>query len=258
MRLQSMVFVAIVHILAMGLVVYLAEFVRETAYIRSQIHRSEKLNLISELAASVAHEVRNPLTVVRGFVQLLREDSNPKNKEYIHLMLTELDRAEFIISDYLNLAKPQAGVTDKFDVSETAHEVIEIMSSFALMNGVHIQLLTDRELFVRGEKVKIKQALMNLLKNGIEAMNDNEGVIKVSVVKSGPNIVVCIRDQGEGMTNEQIENLGLPFYSTKEKGTGLGLMVTFRIIESMGGSLEFESDRGKGTTATIRIPALAE
>jgi two-component system sporulation sensor kinase B len=254
-RLEPMFVVSVVNVLAMGGVVHLIEFIRESHIIRHQIERSEKLNLVSELAASVAHEVRNPLTVVRGFVQLLREESNPKNHEYIKLVLTELDRAEFIISDYLSLAKPEADVMYRIEMTDTVKEVAALMSSYAVMNGVEIVTETSTPMYVNSNSVKLKQALMNLMKNGIEAMPQG-GVLYVTTEFAQTDVIITIRDEGEGMSAKQIEQIGLPFYSTKDKGTGLGLMVTCRIIEAMNGKISFSSEIGSGTQVTIRLPAV--
>ncbi|KQL45697.1 sporulation kinase [Brevibacillus choshinensis] len=254
-RLVPIVNISYLYILTIGATVYLVEFIRESYMIRIQIERSEKLNLISELAASVAHEVRNPLTVVRGFVQLLREETNPKNYEYIKLVLTELDRAEWIISDYLNLAKPQGDVMSRVELTHIVSETTALMSSYAVMNGVEIVTRAEPGLHVISNPVKLKQALMNLMKNGIEAMTEG-GSLHVTVEQANSSVVIVIRDEGEGISPEQIRQIGLPFYSTKEKGTGLGLMVTCRIIEAMQGTILFESELGKGTQVIIQLPAV--
>ncbi|MFJ9499106.1 ATP-binding protein [Brevibacillus centrosporus] len=253
-HLMPIVTVSFLYLLTLLGTVYLVEFIRESYMIRLQIERSEKLNLISELAASVAHEVRNPLTVVRGFIQLLREETNPKNREYIKLVLNELDRAEFIISDYLNLAKPQADVMERIELSQIVVEVTALMSSYALMSGVEVVMQSKGQAHVISNSSKLKQALMNVMKNGVEAM-PRGGSLYVSVGMDGNLAVVRVHDQGEGMLPEQIEQIGLPFYSTKEKGTGLGLMVTCRIIEALNGRILFESERGKGTQVIIHLPA---
>ncbi|MGK5507146.1 ATP-binding protein [Brevibacillus formosus] len=253
--LEPLVEIGYLALIVQGGAVYFIEFIRESHIIRKQVERSEKLNLISELAASVAHEVRNPLTVVRGFVQLLREETNPKNVEYIRLVLNELDRAEFIISDYLNLAKPHSETLERLEIAHTVKEVTAIMSSYSVMNRVEIACETESGLFVESNAVKLKQALMNLMKNGIESMGQG-GILHVTVRAAGNYHVITIKDEGEGMTPEQIEQIGLPFYSTKEKGTGLGLMVTCRIIEAMQGTIRFQSERGHGTQVTIQLPAV--
>lgn len=254
-RMEHIVNVSLIYILTIVGIIYLVEFIRESYIIRIQVERSEKLNLISELAASVAHEVRNPLTVVRGFVQLLREETSPKNHEYIKLVLTELDRAEWIISDYLNLAKPQGDVMSRVELTHIVSETTVLMSSYALMNGVEIVTRAEPGLYVISNPVKLKQALMNLMKNGIEAMAEG-GSLYVTVELANSSVVIVICDEGEGISPEQIGQIGLPFYSTKEKGTGLGLMVTCRIIEAMQGTIHFESELRKGTQVIIQLPAV--
>lgn len=255
-HLRPIAELGILSLIVFGAVTYLMEYIRESYIIRIQVERSEKLNLISELAASVAHEVRNPLTVVRGFVQLLGEETKPHKNEYIRLVLNELDRAEYIISDYLNLAKPQADVKSRLEITSIVGEVATLMASYAVMNGVEIVTNSKAQLFIYSNSSKMKQALMNLMKNGIEAMQQNGGVLYIKVDRIDEHIVIYIRDEGTGMSKEQIAQVGLPFYSTKEKGTGLGLMVTCRIIESMAGSVQIKSELEKGTLVTIRLPAV--
>ncbi|MGG1663750.1 ATP-binding protein [Brevibacillus sp. NRS-1366] len=255
-HLRPIAEIGVLSLVVFGAITYLMEFIRESYIIRIQVERSEKLNLISELAASVAHEVRNPLTVVRGFVQLLGEETKPHKNEYIRLVLNELDRAEYIISDYLNLAKPQADSKSRLEITSVVGEVAALMASYAVMNGVEIVTNSREELFIYSNSAKVKQALMNLIKNGIEAMQQSGGVLFIKVERINEHIVIYIRDEGVGMSKEQIAQIGLPFYSTKEKGTGLGLMVSCRIIESMAGTVQIKSEQGKGTLVTIRLPAV--
>ncbi|WP_167568967.1 ATP-binding protein [Brevibacillus migulae] len=236
------------------LAVIFAGYLRETALMRIQLQNSEKLTLISELAASVAHEVRNPLTVVRGFVQLLRDGVDKERKEYIKLVLAELDRAEFIISDYLNLARPQDEMIETFDAAEMMREIKQVMFSYALMNRVQLKAhLEEGALYTRGDKLKCKQALMNLIKNGIEAMPGG-GTIVLSAERIAQQVMLRITDTGQGMSPAQLKQMGQPFFTTKEKGTGLGLLVSIRIVEAMGGTIHFASELGKGTEVTVMLP----
>nr|WP_239534546.1 HAMP domain-containing sensor histidine kinase [Priestia taiwanensis] len=235
--------------------VYLKEYMQENAVIRTKTQQSEKLNVISELAASVAHEVRNPLTVVRGFIQLMQQNKVDGNEEYFKLVLTELDRAENIISDYLNLAKPQMEEKKHIHLTRLIHEITTLMSSYAMLKGVFLQVYVDDDLYVVGDEVKLKQAIVNVLKNGIEAITEMRGYIKISATKEQNKIVIKVKDTGDGMTKDQLLRLGQPFYSLKEKGTGLGLMVTFRIIESHEGIIEYFSEEGDGTEVVITLPA---
>ncbi|MFD3447944.1 ATP-binding protein [Microbacteriaceae bacterium 4G12] len=246
---------ALTMAVTMTVQIYLTEYLYENALLRVEMQKSEKLNIVSELAASVAHEVRNPLTVVRGFIQLLQGTSDIKNREYMYLVLAELDRAEQIISDYLNLARPQIEKKEYISLSSQLIEMQTLMASFAAMRGVYLQVDIASNLYTIGDKVKLKQAIMNIVKNGIEAIQENKGYLKVIAVQEGDQIIIKVKDNGIGMTKDQLARLGQPYYSLKEKGTGLGLMVTFRIIQAHNGKVTYKSNFGAGTEATITLPA---
>ncbi|WP_017151083.1 sensor histidine kinase [Bacillus bingmayongensis] len=250
------IFASLIMVMTMVFQVYLTEYLNENALLRTEMQKSEKLNIVSELAASVAHEVRNPLTVVRGFIQLLESTEDMKNKDYMRLVLAELDRAEQIISDYLNLARPQIEKKEHICLSAQLIEMTTLMSSFAAMQGVYLQVEISENLYTIGDKTKLKQAIMNIVKNGIEAIQENKGYLKVTAIQKDDVIIVRVKDSGVGMTKEQLARLGQPYYSLKEKGTGLGLMVTFSILQAHNGTLEYKSESGKGTEAIITLPAI--
>lgn len=250
------IFASLIMVMTMVFQVYLTEYLNENAILRTEMQKSEKLNIVSELVASVAHEVRNPLTVVRGFIQLLESTEDVKNKDYMRLVLAELDRAEQIISDYLNLARPQIEKKEHICLSAQLIEMTTLMSSFAAMQGVYLQVEISESLYTIGDKTKLKQAIMNVVKNGIEAIQGNKGYLKVTAMQKDETIVIRVKDSGVGMTKEQLARLGQPYYSLKEKGTGLGLMVTFSILQAHNGTLEYKSESGKGTEAIIILPAV--
>ncbi|WP_459499681.1 ATP-binding protein [Bacillus sp. C1] len=250
------IFASLIMVMTMVFQVYLTEYLNENVLLRTEMQKSEKLNIVSELAASVAHEVRNPLTVVRGFIQLLESTEDVKNKDYMRLVLAELDRAEQIISDYLNLARPQIEKKEHICLSAQLIEMTTLMSSFAAMQGVYLQVEISENLYTIGDKTKLKQAIMNIVKNGIEAIQENKGYLKVTAIQKDDVIIVRVKDSGVGMTKEQLARLGQPYYSLKEKGTGLGLMVTFSILQAHNGTLEYKSESGKGTEAMITLPAV--
>ena len=177
------IFASLIMVMTMVFQVYLTEYLNENAILRTEMQKSEKLNIVSELAASVAHEVRNPLTVVRGFIQLLESTEDVKNKDYMRLVLAELDRAEQIISDYLNLARPQIEKKEHICLSAQLIEMTTLMSSFAAMQGVYLQVEISESLYTIGDKTKLKQAIMNVVKNGIEAIQGNKGYLKVTAMQ---------------------------------------------------------------------------
>lgn len=231
----------------------LVEYSRKLETFNNDLQRSEKMEIISELAASVAHEVRNPLQVTRGFLQILGERSDHKEREYMHMAIAELDRATVIISDFLTFAKPGLETIERLDVSEELRHVSGILSPLANLQGGVIELDLQSELCVIGSSAKFKQAFINIIKNSIEAIQDN-GLIRITAWKSEGHVMISVRDNGEGMSSSELARLGEPYYSNKTKGTGLGLMVTFRIIEAMEGTTEFQSEKGEGTEIIIKLP----
>ncbi|MDQ0901017.1 MULTISPECIES: ATP-binding protein [unclassified Paenibacillus] len=239
--------------LSIVLTINVIEIIRENFSLKMQMQRSERFALISEMAASIAHEVRNPLTVVRGFLQLGKSSADQKLRRYMEIAIAELDRAASVLSDYLDFAKPQLNNVVKISVSEKMTSVLKIVSSYASMNRVEIISEIGENLYVSGDKSKLKQALLNILKNAIEAMPDG-GTLHVETCSSGGKVSVFVSDSGEGMTSEQLQKLGNPFYTTKSQGTGLGLMVTFRLLEAMNATLKYESEPGKGTKVCIVFP----
>ncbi|GIQ70215.1 hypothetical protein XYCOK13_30390 [Xylanibacillus composti] len=211
------------------------------------------MQIISELAASVAHEVRNPLQVTRGFLQLLNVNTTEKTKKYLSLALDELDRASDIITDFLTFAKPQLDHVAKLHLATEMKHIEGVLLPLTNLQGGEIVSNIPNDLYIKGNSAKFKQALINIIKNSIESLR-GKGQIRISALKERNDVVIVIRDNGEGMDEATVAKLGQPYFSTKTKGTGLGLMVTFRIIEVMNGSIHFSSELGVGTEVIIRIP----
>ncbi|MFC5701399.1 ATP-binding protein [Cohnella faecalis] len=235
----------------------LVTYSKELELYNHNLQRTEKMKIISDLAASVAHEVRNPLQVTRGFLQLLSEKSDLENKNYFGMAINELDRASTIITDFLTFAKPEMETLVMLDLSEEIKKIEGIMSPLAALHGGILVIDIPENLHIYGNSSKLKQAFINIIKNSIEAIG-KDGVIGIYAYSTERDVILRISDNGEGMEEEKLASLGEPFFSTKSKGTGLGLMVTFRIIEAMKGSIEFRSTKGKGTEAIIRFPLIKQ
>ncbi len=245
----------VIQPISMALACYLKEVLYKNSSLRKRIIRAEKMEVVSHLAASISHEVRNPLTAARGFMQLLEQShlSLEKRKQYIQIAIEELDRAEAIITDYLTFAKPAPECVEKLNVKAEVERVIDVLRPLANMNSVEIQTSLI-PFHVKGEREKFQQCLLNIMKNAIEAM-PNGGKLEIYVSIENDNVLIRISDTGVGMTKEQIERLGEPYFTTKgTKGTGLGMMVVYRIIESMNGSIHISSELNKGTQVSIYIP----
>jgi two-component system sporulation sensor kinase B len=244
--------------LCMWMTVYMIETMKENAAMREELQRAEKLQVLGELAASIAHEIRNPMTVTKGYIQLLRSRlSDATNLKYVHTALEALDQSESIISDYLLYSKPQAEKIEKINVKDKLLHIVNIMEPFVTSNGHDLIVQLDESMMIQAEPKKFSQAVVNFIKNAVEAMEQG-GKLFIRAYTLENQVVIDIADTGIGMTEEQMLRLGNPFYSTKEKGTGLGLMVSYRIIAAMYGKVKVHSEKGKGTKFTIMIPCLME
>ncbi|ARU61268.1 hypothetical protein CBW65_09880 [Tumebacillus avium] len=244
------------HILGIGICSYLIENKIQTLLLHRELANKERLNIISELAAVIAHEVKNPLTVVRGFLQLALGSLDEKARPAMQIALTELDRANYIISDYLNFAKPRPESIQVFDVADVVRHIAMVMGAFGTLRGVEIRTDCSEGLLVNADAGQLQQALMNLVKNGIEAIAEPSGTVTIQAFLQGETVLLSVRDTGVGMSAEQLRRMGTPFYTTKTSGTGLGTMVTRKIIEGMKGTLTFHSAPGLGTEAVVKIPAV--
>ena len=224
---------------------------RET---EERLRRTEKLSIVGELSASVAHEIRNPLTSLKGFVQLLQMEDG-KHEYYYQIMLDELNRINHIVGELLLLAKPQILKYTKADLQKILKDVISLLSTEASLYNVQIDSsFPENEIVIECEPNQLKQLFINLIKNSIEA-SPNGGSVSIDLEQSEENkVVITINDTGCGISKERLEKIGEPFYSSKEKGTGLGLTVSFKIVQSHQGTIHFDSQKNQGTSVQIALP----
>nr|WP_280521352.1 ATP-binding protein [Paenibacillus mangrovi] len=230
--------------------------IEQTAY------RNDKLAMLGKISASIAHEIRNPLTAIRGFIQLLRPHLIHLGKdEYARIILTEIDRANDIIYEFLNSSKPSAPQTTMIPVSSLLKEVVLLTESEALMKGCQV-LLHDNvtPLHISVDVKQIKQVILNMIKNALDAIDhitgENGGLIEIKTHRDNKNVHICISDNGKGMDHNTLSHLFDPFFTTKESGTGLGLSVSYRIIKNHMGYIAVNSTVGKGTEFVISLPVV--
>ncbi|PYZ91614.1 hypothetical protein CR194_18445 [Salipaludibacillus keqinensis] len=228
-----------------------------------ELLRSEKLKVVGEMSAGFAHEIRNPLTTIKGFIQLFNEQDREDNLKYYPIVIEEIDRINKIMNELLNIANPNpSNEKTNVDVEDILQDIVLLQESQMKKN--HIEL----ETFLHGNlpelhmnRDKMKQVLINLIQNGIEAMPDG-GRMNIRTYLEGEEadkvVMISIEDTGAGMDRETVEKLGTPFYTTKETGTGLGLTVSYSVVEDMNGSINVSSEKGKGTTFTICLPVQAD
>lgn len=217
--------------------------------------QAEKANAVAEIAASVAHEVRNPLTGIRGFMQLLSSRTkDPKAHEYGKLIVEEVDRVEVIISEFLSLAKPHSMRRTKCSLTGILRSVYLLASGRGIYNGVDIEFIETESIGIMADGAQLKQAFLNLCTNSIQAMPKG-GKLTISVKREDGQAFVLIQDTGEGIRPEHLSRLGERFFTTKEDGSGLGLAVVYRVIEdNHRGRIEVQSELSKGTSFSIWLP----
>ncbi|WP_422656847.1 ATP-binding protein [Paenibacillus sp. EC2-1] len=243
---------------AMLIIMILVERIITNFNNRERIIQSERLNVVSELAASVSHEIRNPLTVTNGFLQLLNKSDSltDREKRFIELSLQELTRAEKIVSDYLSFAKPQSENMVYSNMSDELEYTKNIIMPYASIHDVEVEFTFNNSLSTYYDRNQMQQCLINLYKNGIEAMKESGGgTLSIEILESKRNIVIRICDTGVGMTKEELSRVGKPYYSTKEEGTGLGMLMVYSTINKLKGSIKVHSEKGEGTTFQLTIPA---
>lgn len=222
-----------------------------------QIQQAERQRSTGELAAAVAHEIRNPLTVVKGFLQLYEQDKDvhPNVKKNFALMIDELNSAEYVISNFLTISKPDKDKkVETIDAKEALQSVTDLVQSYGFLHANRIEYDVLEDCCIAINFVEFKQLFINLIKNAIEASVKGD-IVYIKAEKVDNSVMIKVIDSGCGMTNEEISSLGTPFYSLKSKGTGLGMMICFNIVEKYNGSIEITSTKGKGTTVTVRFPS---
>ncbi|WP_134698532.1 ATP-binding protein [Ammoniphilus sp. YIM 78166] len=216
------------------------------------LRKSETLSVVGQLAASMAHEVRNPLTTLKGFLQLAQQKSEI-SPSHIQIMLEELDRINFIVSEFLSLTKSNTQFRE-IELIDLIQSTIKFMEMQANMCNIQLEWgVLDSGSTIWCEPNHIKQVLINLMKNAFEAM-PNGGTVRIGIEVDSEYVSVRIQDEGCGIPEDRLAQLGQPFYSTKEKGSGLGLLVCNRIVENHNGKIQFHTDLEKGTTVEVFLP----
>ncbi|GHH96719.1 PAS domain S-box protein [Neobacillus kokaensis] len=216
---------------------------------------SEKLTVAGQLAAGIAHEIRNPLTAIKGFLQLM-ESNDEKNNSYKEIINAEMDRIELILSELLMLAKPQELKFKKTNLITILEHVKALIDTQANLNNIKVSIQYRSEIpKVRCDENQLKQVFINFLKNSIEAMPGG-GEITIIVELCGvESVQISFIDQVCGIPKEDLERIGKPFFSTKEGGTGLGLMISKQIIENHRGSFQILNNH-RGVTVKVTLPFL--
>ncbi|MCY9515644.1 two-component system sensor histidine kinase NtrB [Paenibacillus apiarius] len=239
----------------------MAHDITELTQLRTEIGNMERLHLVGQMAASITHEIRNPMAVIRGFMQLMQEKSPDNLQNYFHIVMDEIDRANGIINDFLALAQNRIVEKEQVHLHDIIHQLSPLLWADANLRGQQIVFrLTEYDsiptLYLNTKEMK--QLILNLARNAMEAMeaSDTEGVLTLETVLVPQGVQLRVRDTGPGIPQAELEKLFEPFYTTKSKGTGLGLPLCLSIMERHKGTIEvFSSDEGTVFEVTFRLHA---
>ncbi|MBC8016338.1 MAG: PAS domain S-box protein [Sporomusaceae bacterium] len=219
---------------------------------KNEILRLDQLNTIGEMAAGIGHEIRNPLTTVRGYLQMFgMKKKFFEYKEQFNTMIEELDRANSIITEYLSLAKDKSSPLECGNLNKVIETLFPLLQADAFFLGHNVQLETSTIPPIYFDKKEFRQLLLNLVRNGLEAMKPG-GVVLIRTYCNKDKVILSVQDNGPGVPEEILDRLGTPFLTTKKNGTGLGLMVCYRIVERHHGIIEVETN-SSGTTFSVHF-----
>lgn len=235
---------------------YLIRDVTDIRRLEAQVRQNEKLAAIGQLAAGIAHEIRNPLAGISGSIQLLSQDmSDPTEQKLMSIILKEIDRLNILITEFLDYAKPEKVPDTEISFSQVVEDVVLNVKKRPDIPQGFEWIVEIQEVAILGFSEKLKQAVLNIVINAIQAMKaDNPQRIEIRLKRDGADAVLSIRDHGVGMTEETKKKMFEPFHTTKVKGTGLGLAVTHKILELHKARIEIETELNKGTEFIIKIP----
>ncbi len=231
----------------------------EVKELEKRLRTSEKLALLGQLAAGLAHELRNPLSAISGAVEILSSDVKPteENLRLVRMASQEVERLNLLVEDFLILTMPIQKLTTSVDLGRIVSDTAESFAKTMRRSNIEIMNEVENGIYVQADSYRLKQAIWNLLLNSVEAMPIG-GLILIKSRLENNNVVVEISDEGRGIDENFISRIFDPFFTTKEVGTGLGLAIVQKVIEGYNGKINVVSSQGKGATVVITLPIIEE
>lgn len=246
----------IVSAVGTGIIAYALETMNSNFKVREQLLKSKRMEAVSQMGAAISHEIRNPLTSARGFLQFISEGTNLDKSQsaYIEIAIKELDQAEEVISNYLTFAKPAIERVEDLDPHWILIQIVSELAAMVETNQIKIERDFNSNEIILGDKQMLRQCFYNLIKNCIESMPEG-GTLNLKTADTKQGTLITISDTGYGMTEEQLNRLGEPYYLISEgSGTGLSMMVVHSIVRAMNGSIEIKSKSDEGTAFLMSFP----
>ncbi len=224
-----------------------------------QVERSQKLALAGQIAAGVAHEVKNPLATIKGAADILADDgtSNVEREEFKQILRNEIKRIDTTVAEFLEFARPRETRLEKINLTQTVRTSLRQIETQTKQHGLSIEKQLQEDISVYGDPEKLHQMTLNLVLNAIQASGEN-GSISIALIKKGESAQLVVSDRGSGIKKTDMQHIFEPFFTTKSSGTGLGLTVVKAIVDDHRGDIAIESGENRGTEVTVTFPLSKE
>ena len=256
-ELAEIVFYFAIALLAGGLLDRELRSRQHAEDMRLQLERSQKMSLVGRIAAGMAHEIKNPLASIKGAVEILcdKSTSSKDRDEFQNIVSKEIRRINGSLTDFLEFARPSETKFEQLDLSEVVEANLKQVQAQARKREIAFSAAIEDSVMIYGDEEKIHQVLLNLLLNAIDASADGS-IISVALNQDDRTgqARIAIEDNGEGISDANLEKVFEPFYTTKSSGTGLGLAIAKNIIEKHGGTIGLRKRSDRGTTAEVTLP----
>ncbi|MBD3217427.1 MAG: sensor histidine kinase [candidate division Zixibacteria bacterium] len=230
-------------------------FARKKEEAERKLQHAQRLSMMGQMTASIAHEIKNPLGSIKGASQILKDDSlsDEEKQEFAEIIEKETDRLDFVVKDFLSYARPSPARFEIIDPREILNSASRQLNYQARENNINIHIDYNNAPLIKADSDKLRQVFLNILLNSFQAMPEG-GKVEIKCSQENNHAVITVSDNGIGMPKSDMEKIYEPFYTTKSRGSGLGLATTKAIIEEHKGSIDVDSIEGKGTTLKIMLP----
>lgn len=220
-----------------------------------QLERSQKLSLVGQVAAGVAHELKNPLASIKGAVEIISDENTAESdrSEFREILFREIKRMDGTVTEFLEFARPKPTRLEQFNFSQLLLSSLRQLETQAAKDSIHIEDQVETDVMIEGDREKLHQLILNIVLNAIQASKP-DSKISVQLQSSGRRVELTIRDQGQGINPNDLARVFEPFFTTRASGSGLGLAIAKSIVDAHGGSIAIKSQEQSGTTVTVELP----
>ncbi|MCI8330855.1 MAG: HAMP domain-containing histidine kinase [Bacilli bacterium] len=221
--------------------------------LHSNLKEFEKEKSIRLSLFKITHEIKNPIAVVKGYLDMFDSNNKEKSEKYVNVMKNEIDRTLNLLTDFMEFTKIKVEKKEN-NFNELIDDVKEVLIPFFIAKNISYYFEVEENINIKIDYLRMKQVILNIIKNAVESCEKDTGHVSTTIFTDTDSLYIYVKDNGTGMTKETLDKILTPFYTTKEKGTGLGVSLSKEIIESHGGNLSYTSDIGKGTVCKIALP----